>query len=66
MFCFNCFAPGYNFWSSQGLSCKEFTRQTEDMGLIPGSGRSPGVGSGNSLQYSVLSYGQRILVGYSL
>ena len=25
-----------------------------DMGLIPGSGRSPGVGNGNSLQYSCL------------
>ena len=27
---------------------------TEDMGLISGSGRSPGVGSGNPLQYSCL------------
>ena len=25
-----------------------------DVGLIPGSGRSPGVGNGNSLQYSCL------------
>ena len=25
-----------------------------DMGLIPGSGRSPGVGNGNPLQYSYL------------
>ena len=25
-----------------------------DAGLIPGSGRSPGVGNGNSLQYSCL------------
>ena len=25
-----------------------------DMGLIPGSGRSPGTGNGNSLQYSCL------------
>ena len=25
-----------------------------DMGLIPGSGRSPGEGSGNPLQYSCL------------
>ena len=25
-----------------------------DVGLIPGSGRSPGVGSGNSLQYCCL------------
>ena len=26
----------------------------KDVGLIPGSGRSPGVGNGNSLQYSCL------------
>ena len=26
----------------------------EDMGSIPGSGRSPGVGNGNPLQYSCL------------
>ena len=26
----------------------------EDMGLIPGLGRSPGVGNGNPLQYSCL------------
>ena len=25
-----------------------------DLGLIPGSGRSPGVGNGNPLQYSYL------------
>ena len=27
---------------------------TRDMGLIPGSGRSPGEGNGNPLQYSCL------------
>ena len=27
---------------------------SRDMGLIPGSGRSPGVGKGNLLQYSCL------------
>ena len=27
-----------------------------DTGLIPGSGRSPGEGNGNSLQYSFLGY----------
>ena len=34
---------------------------TRDTGLIPGSGRSPGVGSGNPLQYSYLdnSMGRR-------
>ena len=38
-----------------------------DMSLIPGSGRSPGEGNGNPLQYSCLgkSHGQRKLVGYS-
>ena len=38
-----------------------------DAGLIPGSGRSPGVGNGNLLQYSYLreSHGQRSLAGYS-
>ena len=38
-----------------------------DAGLIPGSGRSPGGGYGNPLQYSCLknSHGQRSLLGYS-
>ena len=37
-----------------------------DVALIPGLGRSPGGGSGNSLQYSCLekSHGQRSLVGH--
>ena len=35
-------------------------------GSIPGSGRSPGEGNGNSLQYSCfLCHGQRSLEGYS-
>ena len=36
-------------------------------GLIPGSGRSPGGGHGNPLQYSCLEnpHGQRSLAGYS-
>ena len=29
-------------------------RDAKDMGSIPGSGRSPGVGNGNLLQYSCL------------
>ena len=39
----------------------------EDAGSILGSGRSPGEGNGNPLQYSCLekSHGQRILAGYS-
>ena len=39
----------------------------EDMGLTSGSGRSPGGGHGNLLQYSCLEnhHEQRNLVGYS-
>ena len=39
---------------------------TRNMGSIPGLGKSPGVGNGNSLQYSCLEdpHGQRNLVGY--
>ena len=37
-----------------------------DVGSIPGSGRSPGVGNGNSLQYSRLENSmERRLAGYS-
>ena len=38
-----------------------------DMGLIPGWGRSPGEGNGNTLEYSCLkkSHGQKSLTGYS-
>ena len=41
-------------------------RDSRDLGSIPGSGRSPGEGNGNPLQYSCLekSHGQRSLVGY--
>ena len=37
-----------------------------DLGLIPGLGRSPGGGHGNSLQYSwpENAHGQRSLAGY--
>ena len=40
----------------------------KDTGMIPGSGRSPGVDNGNSLQYSYLenSMDKRSLAGYSL
>ena len=39
----------------------------EDLVPIPGSGRSPGEGNGNPLQYSCLEnpHGQRGLAGYS-
>ena len=37
-----------------GSVVKESACQAEDMGLIPGSGRSHGEGNGNALQYSYL------------
>ena len=51
-----------------GLDGKESACSAGDLGSIPGLGRSPGEGSGSSLQYSCLEnpYGQRSLVGYSL
>ena len=54
----------------KGFPCGSVVRNLPanvDVGLIPGSGRSPGGGNGNPLQYSCLkkSYGQRSLVGYS-
>ena len=46
---------------------KRLPAMQETQGLIPGSGRSPGEGNGNPLQYSCLekSHGQRSLVGCS-
>ena len=46
---------------------KEFACNVGDLGSIPGSGRSPGEGNGNPLQYSCLEnpHGQRSLGGYS-
>ena len=41
---------GLTWW----LSGKESTCHAGDTGSIPGSGRSPGVGNGNTLQYSCL------------
>ena len=37
-----------------GSADKESTRNAEDLGLIPGLGRSPGEGKGYPLQYSGL------------
>ena len=37
-----------------GLVVKNLPATAGDMGLIPGSGRSPGKGNGNPLQYSCL------------
>ena len=40
--------------SSGGSEGKAFAYNVGDQGLIPGLGRSPGEGNGNSLQYSCL------------
>ena len=37
-----------------GSNSTEFVYKAVDLGLIPGSGRSPGEGNGNPLQYSCL------------
>ena len=52
---------------SLGGSGKESACHAGDPSLIPGSGRSPGIGLGDSLQYFCLEYlhGQRNLAGYS-
>ena len=49
------------------LVVKNLPANAGDMGSIPGSGRSPGDGNGNPLQYSCMrkSHGQRSLVGCS-
>ena len=44
---------------------KNLTANAGDAGSIPGSGRSPGEGNGNLLQYYVKSHGQKSLAGYS-
>ena len=53
-----------------GSDCKEFACNAGDPDLIPASGRSPGEGNGNPLQYSPVFlpgefHGQKSLVGYS-
>ena len=50
-----------------GSDGKESACNAGDPGSIPGSGRSPGEGNGNPLQYSCLEefHGHRSLSGYS-
>ena len=50
-----------------GLVSKESACNAGNVGSIPGLGRSPGEGNGNSLQYFChgKSHGQRSLAGYS-
>ena len=56
-----------NHTSLSGSDCKESACNARDLGLIPGSGRPPGEGNGNPLQYSCLEnpHGHRSLAGYS-
>ena len=50
-----------------GSDGKESTYKAGDLGSIPQSGRSPGGGNGNPLQYSGLQnpHAQRSMAGYS-
>ena len=50
MVCFTSFL--YFALSNPGSDGKELASNAEDLGLIPGSGRSPGEGHGNPLHYS--------------
>ena len=55
-------------WGQKESDMTEWLNWTdaEDVGLIPGSGGSPGEGNGNPLQNSCeRSHGQRSVVGYS-
>ena len=49
-----------------GSNGKKPASNVEELGSITGSGRSPGEGNGNPLQYSCWEFqGQRSLTGYS-
>ena len=50
-----------------GSDSKESAWNAGDLGLIPGSGKSPGGGHGNPFQYSCLEnpHGQRSLEDYN-
>ena len=63
----NCAILIKNVSFPSGSDSKESACKAGDLGLIPGLGRSPGGGHGNSLQYSCLEYphGQRSLVSCS-
>ena len=43
-----------NVWLPGGSDGKAFSYNEGDLGSIPGSGRSPGEGNDNPLQYSCL------------
>ena len=68
----NSLIKKYILWILRALAGKdsdgkESACKAEDLGSIPGYGRSIGGGHGNPLQYSCLenSHGQRSLAGYS-
>ena len=63
--CFICLYSIYGLPSGKECTCQ--CQRHRNVGLIPGSGRSPGGGNGNPLQYSCLekSHRKRSLVGYS-
>ena len=45
---------GCCLWGRKGSEVKVSASNAGDLGSIPGSGRSPGEGNGNPLQYSCL------------
>ena len=51
---FSLFACNISVGFSGGSDSKESACNAGDLGLIPGSGRSPGEGNGNPPQYSCL------------
>ena len=59
-------SPKIRLWCPCGSDSKESACNAGDLGLIPGSGWSPGEGNGNPLQYSCLeNFMDRGVVGYS-
>ena len=64
--CIICFCNFYHMFP-QGFSSKESACNVGDLGSTPGSGRPPGGGNDNPLQYSFpgKSHRQRSLMGYS-
>ena len=50
----NIHLTGKKVYWSRGSDSKESARNAGGLGSIPGSGRSPGEGNGNPLQYSRL------------
>ena len=48
------FACSYNEGFPRGSVVKDLAANMGDMGSVPGWGRSPGEGNGNSVQYSCL------------